>query len=99
MIIVSQDKTEIVNFNNVENIWICPYAGSRFTIEAVADTNTTLGEYKTERRAKEVLKSIVAAYQANEIMSIAKDSITQDKIANQFLQKDITPFAYEMPKS
>ena len=59
MIIFSQDKTEIVNFENIESIWICPDEEGRFTIEATANVNSTLGYYKTEERAKEVLQEII----------------------------------------
>lgn len=62
MIIISQDKTEIINFNNIESIWICSDEEGIFTIEATADTNTSLGKYKTEERAKEVLQEIVERY-------------------------------------
>ena len=53
MIIISQDKTEIINFNNIESIWICSDEEGIFTIEATADTNATLGYYDTEERAKD----------------------------------------------
>lgn len=105
MIIVSQDKKQLVNLRNITRIFIEDFSEDGDGFGIGADTNSAesqcwdLGYYATEERAKEVLKSIVAAYQANEIMSIAKDSITQDKMANQFLQKDITPFAYKMPKA
>lgn len=59
MIIVSQDKEEIVNFDTINSLWICPDSEGRFTIEATADTNATLGYYKTEERAKEVLQEII----------------------------------------
>ncbi len=62
MIIVSQDKTELVNFDKIESIWICPDEEGRFTLEATADTNATLGYYKTEERAKEVLNEIIKTY-------------------------------------
>ena len=62
MIIVSQDKTEIVNFDNIDTIWICSDEKGRYTIEATANTNATLGYYKTEERAKEVLQEIMRKY-------------------------------------
>lgn len=62
MIIVSQDKTEIVNFNNIESVWISKEEEGIFSIEATADTNASLGEYATEERAKEVLEEIVERY-------------------------------------
>lgn len=62
MIIVNQNKDEIVNFDTINSLWICPDSEGRFTIEATADTNSTLGCYKTEERAKEVLQEIIKAY-------------------------------------
>ena len=61
MIIVSQGKDELVNFDRIESIWIDVEEG-RVTIEATADTNSTLGTYSTEERAKEVLQEIIKAY-------------------------------------
>ena len=68
MIIVSQDKKEIVNFDNIENIWINTESEGRFTIEATADTNSTLGYYESEERAKEVLQEIITAYTGDGIV-------------------------------
>lgn len=61
MIIVSQGKDELVNFDRIESIWIDVEEG-RVTIEATADTNSTLGTYSTEERAKEVLQEIIHMY-------------------------------------
>ena len=63
MIIVSQDRTEIINFDNVDSIWICPDEDGKFTIEATADTNAMMGYYATEERAKEVLQEITKFYE------------------------------------
>lgn len=90
MIIVSQDKTEIVNFNNIESIWICSDEEGIFTIEATADTNTSLGEYKTEERAKEVLNEIIEHYN-----SLKRKSVyAMGDSGFTFEEK----FYYEMPK-
>ena len=64
MIIVSQDKSTIVNFDNVEIIWIDDNVLDKtepmFKINAdTGETGVELGEYKTEERAKEVLAEIV----------------------------------------
>ena len=72
MIIVSQDREEILNFENIENIWICSDEEGRFTIEATADTNSTLGYYKTKERAKEVLMDIVKNYNITPLAMIYK---------------------------
>ena len=62
MIIVSQGKDELVNFDRIESIWIGADEDGRVTIEATADTNSILVTYSTEERAKEVLKEIIEAY-------------------------------------
>ena len=62
MIIVSQDKEEIVNFENIESIWISVDGEGRFTIEATATTNSTLGHYKTKEKAKGVIQEITRYY-------------------------------------
>lgn len=69
MIIVSQDKCTIVNFNNIQNIRIEPYGthikGKKIykifagNFEGYA---TELGTYDTEERAKEVLQEIIKSY-------------------------------------
>ncbi len=90
MIIVSQDKTEIVNFDNVDSVWICPDEEGRFTIEATADTNATLGYYKTEERAKEVLQEIVKKYSSYLELKGAP-AVLQGQI-------DIQPNIFNIPK-
>ena len=84
MVIVNQDKDEIVNFDRADSIWVCSDEDGRFTIEATADTNTTLGCYKTKERAKEVLKEIVNKYR--------QCNLDNNKAVT------IIPKVYEMPK-
>lgn len=68
MIIVSQDKDNIVNFDNIVSIGINDFdinretTFQRITAETIG-TTTALGDYKTEERAKEVLQEIVEQYQ------------------------------------
>lgn len=63
MIIVSQDKDNIVNFDNVVSIGIEDFdlndknCWQRITAETLG-TAVVLGDYKTEERAKEVLREI-----------------------------------------
>lgn len=62
MIIVSQDKDVIINFNNVGSIWInnpLDNDNGEFSIEVSADMDECLGYYKTEERAKEVLQELI----------------------------------------
>ena len=88
MIIFSQNKDEIVNFNNIINIMITDCDGD-FVISAVAlvgvdDVYRELGYYKTEERAKEVLQEIISKYRQ------------WNKDANNAVT--IIPKVYEMPK-
>ena len=64
MIIVSQDKTEIVNFENIEVLGIgnpLENNNGKFAIiaNAITDNQYILGVYETEERAKEVLQKII----------------------------------------
>ena len=62
MIIVSQDKSKIVNFDNLFNIDYYKIDGN-FEIDANTENDSVcLGHYKTEERAKEVLQEIIKSY-------------------------------------
>lgn len=84
MLIVSQDKkcmTEDLNIYikshnpNIDEV-----------IYAIENDEFTLGEYKTEERAKEVLKEIAKKYE-NSMWKLGKNTLSfQDE------------FVYEMPK-
>lgn len=59
MIIVSQDGEGIINFERITNIWISDDTGEYFEINADGEL---LGNYKTRKRAKEVLEEIIEEY-------------------------------------
>ena len=76
MIIVSQDKTKIVNFDNLTQIYITQdEEETAFFIryETVDSLYDDLGEYKTEERAKEVIQEIVKATIENKKAEETKD--------------------------
>ena len=58
MLILSQDKNRIINFNNVNQIFI---VGKEIFADTEKSTNL-LGEYKTSARATEVLQEILERY-------------------------------------
>ena len=67
MIIINQDKDEIINFDNVMNINIMDCKEEGYLISAGFivgrdDNYRELGYYATEERAKEILLDIVDAY-------------------------------------
>ncbi len=63
MIIVSQDKDKIINYDNVQLLWINEHILNKTikTFYIYAD-HDFLGEYETEERAKEVLQEIASKY-------------------------------------
>ena len=69
MIIVSQDRNEFINFDNVINVNITNCEEEGFLISAGFivgrdDNYRELGYYKTEERAKEVLQEISEAIES-----------------------------------
>lgn len=69
MIIVSQDKNKIVNFNNIKTIELDRETDLK-SIIIFRETNETetgvcglfIGHYATKERAKEVLQEIIKSY-------------------------------------
>ena len=59
MIIVSQDKTEIINFNQIEEIYV---SDKYISVNFGLSNNEVLATYSTEERAKEVLQEIIERY-------------------------------------
>ena len=62
MIIVSQTKTMIINFNNILALSISSLEDRSIAIKMYEPNNktgTTIARYKTAKRAKEVLREII----------------------------------------
>ena len=73
MIIVSQDKNSVVNYDNVEIIGIDRNNKKQIAC-GFAEGSMSLGEYKTEERAKEVLQEIVSKYKTTLYNSKKKET-------------------------
>lgn len=97
MVIVSQRKDKLVNFDRIESIWIDAEEDGRFTIKATSDTNSTLGTYSTEERAKEVLQKIIRQKSIFEYFKNAPRDM-QNSIADDFIKQNIIFDTYEMPE-
>lgn len=80
MIIISQDKTEIFNFEEIFRLYVDNWSNEEFAtepncfcIKAEKSSDNMicafLGEYKTEERAKEVLQEIVRVIEDELIIS------------------------------
>lgn len=89
MLILSQDKTRIVNFKNKEDIFLKEdYYEGKFIgtkIIAIGKIDSLLGKYNTEIRAKEVLQEIIKVYKESGKKQI-DDFIIETNVV------------YEMPK-
>lgn len=93
MIIVSQDKTKIVNFDNLTQIYITQDEEKTATFiryETVDSLYDDLGEYKTEERAKEVLQEIAQKF-SSYLKLEGGPAILQGQI-------DIQPNIFNIPK-
>lgn len=91
MIIVSQDKDKIINYDNVQLLWINENILNKTikTFYIYAD-HDFLGEYKTEERAKEVLQEIWKFYEISKRYECSSNNGT-----TIFLEPK---FAYQMPE-
>lgn len=102
MVIVSQNKTEFINFDNVMNIEMTNCEEDGYLIAAGFivgrdDNYRELGYYKTEARAKEVVKEIRTAYSNfNYFKNATKEG--KDYIINLLKHKYEQFDIYEMPK-
>ena len=87
MLILSQDKETIYNFNNIISIQI-EEGYNRFNLVVYgAITNyTSLGKYKTEERAKEVLQEIIETYKESGIVKIDNVQV-ENKVVYEMPEK------------
>ena len=91
MIIVNQDKKAIHNFDNISSIQI-EESNSTYKLIVYDQINDrdNLGEYETEKRAKEVLEEIVDEY-SSYLKIRGGPAIIQGGI-------DIQPNVFNIPK-
>ena len=96
MLIISQDKMEVYNFDEIFRLYVDNWSNEEFAtepncfcIKAEKSSDNMicafLGEYKTEERAKEVLQEIIETY---------LDCNEQSVLANYAYVKNEV---YEMP--
>lgn len=98
MIIVSQDKVANINYNNIEAIYMLK-KDDKIEINVRGNYDYTIGKYKTEERAKEVLQEIV---KQKAMFALFRTAPTggkeQTEMLEKFAQKKIILDTYEMPK-
>lgn len=81
MLIVSQDKYKVINFNNISVIAINEHDIEGETTDGIV---ITIGTYKTVKRAKEVLQEIIQAYKDCNYYSLVETG--KGFIINDFYQ-------------
>ena len=94
MIIISQDKTMMLNFKNIEAIGIgnpLEDKDGKFKIlcNTTSDNQYPMAEYETEERANEVLEDLIRLYRKNFQVIGERGGV------NNFIHP---PKVYEMPK-
>ncbi len=82
MIIVNQEKDNIINFNNLERIYV--WENNTVRADTIYQNNLLLGIYKTRKRAEEVLQEILNKYR--------QYNLDNNKAVT------IIPKVFEMPK-
>lgn len=95
MLIVSQDKYNILNFDTTVNIGVEEISTLNDIVQISAQTNGNtiiLGKYKTEERAKEVLQAIINLSS----LSPNQSNVNINDIIGYYMVKKLT--YYEMPK-
>lgn len=102
MVIISQDKTMILNFEYIETIEIrnpLENNDGKFKIlcDTTSDNQYTIAEYEKEERAKEVLQQIACRYSSEEIYKRA-NSKTQEELTRNYVEIKIIPYIFEMPE-
>lgn len=90
MLILSQDQSFILNFDNIESIEIGNFEENRgrgiIYARLTSDYFYTIGEYSTEERAKEVLQEIIKAYK--ESGSVKIDNVqAENKVVYEMPEK------------
>lgn len=89
MIIVGQDKDNIINFDNLTQVYITQDEEEKayfIRFETVDNLYDDLGKYETEERAKEVLQGIVSKYKTTLYNSKKNETVVN------------IPKVYEMPE-
>lgn len=105
MVIISQDKNMIINFNSIVSVYVIKnyiseeesYKGYNIDFATNEEINFVLATYNTEERAKEVLQEIVKQKSIFEYFKNVPER-TQNLIAKDFTEDNKIFDIYEMPE-
>lgn len=107
MVILSQDKTQIINFDETFRLYVDSWSDEEFPTEQTCfciragnfnehKINAFLGEYSTMERAKEVLKEILIYNSKFNLFKCVCAGV--QKAAGKFQKENMTFDLYEMPE-
>lgn len=98
MLIVSQNKRKIINFENIVEIFLVECSSTEYQIQYQSKEHwyDNLGVYKKER-AKQVLEELVYYKAIFEYYRYSPKSV-QDDIAEDFIKDEVMFDTYEMPE-
>ncbi len=96
MIIVSQEKNKIINFERITEITA---VGKEIIVgdNIFEARGEIIAKYKTEERAKEVLQQIACRYSSKEMYKTA-DQKTKEEMTQIYVESEIVPYTFEMPE-
>lgn len=97
MLIVSQDKKSIYNFNNMKSLDL---VGNQIfvTDNTLADEGVRIGKYRTKERAQDILDEIKNYYTDFETAKIFVNQTITQEILEKLIKEGILFDVYEMPE-
>lgn len=93
MIIISQDKMKIYNFNVIFRLYVDDWFNIRVEKSSDNMIDDFLGKYETEERAKEIITEIAQSYLDAENYKYLNERMTTEQLNN--MQNGLI---YEMPR-
>ena len=94
MLILSQDKETIINFENITRASIVPPVEKGYKYSIAINGCLDLGYYTSKERAKEVLQEIILHYKATETFKAVSNKIS-DQVSCIAIKQG---FVYEIPE-
>ena len=73
MILVSQDKREIINFDRISEIVAGEDGSISITDDIRQEDGYIIGRYKTEEKAKAIIEEIMCMYETLEILKYSNE--------------------------
>lgn len=96
MLIISQDKVANINYDNIEAMYMLK-KDDKIEINVRGNYDYTIGIYKTEKRAIQILDEITEVYKDTKTYEYANDALKETMI-EEMEKYNQEPFIFRMPK-